>query len=100
MMFNVVFPAFVTEEGDPACAPISIVDDLELEGDEQSFSIHISTVDPPNLTINQFYATVVIQDNDDDGKNMVIVMVQRIVGTSLCFTFLSHYACRCYCGFC
>ena len=75
VVFTVVFPAFVTEEGENACAPISIIDDLELEGDQQSFSISISSIDPPNLTMNQVSATVVIQDNDDDGKNEVIIIL-------------------------
>ena len=73
MMFNVVFRAFKTEEGDTSCAQISIVDDMELEGDQQDFSIHIGVIDPPNVMADQVYAIVRIQDNDEDGKNMVVI---------------------------
>lgn len=74
MMFNVVFRAFETEEGDTSCAQISIIDDMELEGDQQDFTIHIGVIDPPNVMAGQLiYATVRIQDNDEDGKNMVVI---------------------------
>ncbi len=70
MIFNVVFPASETEEGDSSCATITILDDNELEGDEQDFSIHIGNIDPPNVLRGQVYATVRIQDNDEDGKDI------------------------------
>ena len=73
MMFNVVFRAFETEEGDTSCAQISIVDDMELEGDQQDFTIHIGVINPPNVMAGPPYATVRIQDNDEDGKNMVVI---------------------------
>ena len=74
MVINIVFPAFKTEEGDRACAPITIIDDRELEGDEQDFSIHIIVVDPLNVIFINPYATVRIQDNDDDGKYTVTLL--------------------------
>ena len=80
MVFNVVFPAFKTEEGDYSCAPISIIDDRELEGDEQDFSVHIIAVDPPNIVFGNRYATVRIQDNDEDGKYTVTLLsLQRCI---------------------
>ena len=75
MMFNVVFPAFETSEGYEACTSIGIVDDLELEGDQQDFTIHIGTIDPPNVIAPQPYAIVRIQDNDEDGKNTATLCI-------------------------
>ena len=69
MMLNIVFPVFETEEGDTECASISIIDDMELEGDRQDFTIHIGDIDPPNvMNDGMVYATIRIQDDDEDGK--------------------------------
>jgi hypothetical protein len=69
MIFNAVFPASETEEGYTSCAAITIIDDEQLEGDEQDFTIHIVNIDPPDvLSQTIVYAIVRIQDNDEDGK--------------------------------
>lgn len=80
-MLTVVFPAFETVENDTVeCASISIIDDMELEGDRQDFSVHIGDIDPPNV-INDgiVYATVRIQDNDEDGKYSARLLSTEIV---------------------
>ena len=79
VVFNVVFPTFKTAEGDRSCAPISIIDDRELEGDEQDFFAHIIAIDPPNVLFGDSYATVRIQDNDEDGKYTVTLLSLRDV---------------------
>lgn len=70
-MFDVTFPALVTEESDIRCASINIINDLELEGDMQSFSIHIGTPNPSNVLVSPIYALVTIQDDDEDGNNNI-----------------------------
>ena len=87
MVFNVVFPAFETKEGDHACAAITIIDDRQLEGDEQDFFIHIGTIDPPNVLASVLYATVRIQDNDEDGTQVhsnTILSLQIGIRINLC----------------
>lgn len=66
-MFNIVFPAFETEENDTSCTFINIIDDDALEGDMQMFSVDVYNIDPSNVIYNGIAANVIIEDND--GKN-------------------------------
>ena len=66
--FSVTFPAFETESGDTSCASIDIINDMQLEGDEQTFSVHLDDVVPSHLMLSTAYASVTIEDSDSDGQ--------------------------------
>ena len=68
--FEVVFPYFTTVNGDIQCNNITIVNDDELEGDEQSFNVEIMSVSPDNVVSDATAdeATVTVADDDADGN--------------------------------
>ena len=61
---EVVFMADMVSSGATACATISIVDDMALEG-PHSFSVSIVGSDPPLMT-NDVPIDVTIEDNDGE----------------------------------
>ena len=67
-MFNVTFPAFTTVNNDVRCTYIGIIDDMELEGDEQTFNVSIANIYPSNVLSDDSVAHVRIQDNNRDGN--------------------------------
>ena len=66
--FNVTFEAFDTDNNDIRCAYINIINDMELEGDQQTFNVSIVNAIPDNVLISDNSVAVVrIEDNNGDG---------------------------------
>lgn len=65
-----IFPNSTTKDGDIQCVNVSIINDNELEGDEQTFTVGIMSIYPdsvrPDTNANE--AVVTIADDDADGK--------------------------------
>ena len=73
-----------TIEGIIECANITIIDDVQLEGDEQNFTVGIMSVSPdnvvPDATADE--ATVTIADDDADGKIIIVFLMYQCTCTS------------------
>ena len=54
--------------GDVVCANLAIIDDNVVEEDEESLTLTLSAVNPSVTTITASVATVLIRENDNDGK--------------------------------
>ncbi len=74
-IFQVDFPAMSGINGTIECADITIVDDSVFEGNEQSFTVRIDSVEYPGSLaasnvecVSDCEATVTIEDNAADCK--------------------------------
>ena len=54
------------------CANLAITDDNVVEENEESLTLTLSAVDPSVTTITAAVATVLIRENDNDGKISII----------------------------
>ena len=56
--------------GDVACAMLDIVDDTAVERDGETLSLSLSPDEPSVTVVTAVFATVEINENDNDGKSI------------------------------
>ena len=77
--------------GTVMCANLAITDDNVVEENEESITLTLSADDPPVTTITASGATVLIRENDNDGK------FSTISYNALCFKLCARSKCvSCY----
>ena len=54
--------------GAVVCANLDVIDDNVVEMNEESLTVTLMADDPPVTTVTASSATIVIRENDNDGK--------------------------------